>query len=74
MNALSPAVIGFLRGLMVAVIIGVLTFLANAANLHGIVPDSVASLIAMLALSFEHTIAAGTNTALFGSVTTKRIQ
>lgn len=50
---ISHPFLNFLRGVAVAIVMGVLIFLANAANLHGLVPDTVAALIAALALSLE---------------------
>jgi hypothetical protein len=71
---MSQATLGFLRGILAVVIMAVVTFLANAANLHGIVPDGIAALIAAVALAFEHDLASGTQTALFGTVSTQRMQ
>lgn len=53
---------------------GIVLFLSNAANLHGVVPDVAATIIASLALAYEHSQSAGTQTALFGFVGTKNLQ
>ena len=71
---MSPAVLGFFRAILVAVIMAVVTFLANAANLNGVVSGGLATLIAAVALAIEHSMASGTTTALFGTVSTKRVQ
>lgn len=44
----------------------VVSFLANSANLNGIVSGGLVTLIAAIALAIEHSIASGTATALFG--------
>jgi hypothetical protein len=71
---MSPAVIGFLRAITVAIIMAVVSFLANAANLNGVVSGGLATLIAAVALAVEHSMAAGTTTALFGAVSTRWTQ
>jgi hypothetical protein len=52
----------------------VVTYLATSANLNGIVSGSLGLVISGLALSFEHYMAAGSTTALFGTVRTQRMQ
>ncbi len=71
---MSQALLGFCRALLVAVIMAVVSFLANSANLSGVVSGGLATLIAAVALAIEHSMATGTQTALFGAVSTKRIQ
>lgn len=66
---LSPAQLGALRALGVVVLMAVLTWLGDTANLNGIVSTSVAAVISMIALGIEHTLASGTGTAMFGAVT-----
>lgn len=61
---ISHGFLNFLRGLGVAAAMGVLIFLANAANLHGIVPDTIAAFIASLALSIEGYITSQTGSVL----------
>lgn len=65
---LSPAVLGFMRGLGVAIVVAVLTYLGDAANLNGLVSPTLAALIAAIALAAEHGIQAKTGNALFGAV------
>lgn len=74
MNGISPAVLGMLRALLVAIIMTVVTYFANAANLNGVVSGSLATIISMIALAIEHSMASGTNTALFGAVATQKQQ
>lgn len=71
---MNSATIGALQGLLVAVIMAIVTWLANSANLNGVVSTSMAGIISMIALSIERYMASGTSTALFGSVSTKTIQ
>jgi hypothetical protein len=71
---MTPAQLGALRGLLAAVIMAVVTWLANSANLNGIVAPAIGAIVSMIALSIEHSMAAGTSTALFGTVRTQRIQ
>lgn len=67
---LTPAQLGLARGLGVAILLAVLTFIGDSANLNGIVSVSAASIISGLALSLEHYLEAksGNTTALFGAV------
>lgn len=65
---LSPAVIGFIRGLGMVALLAVLTYLGNAANLTGIVTPVLATLIASGALAFENSLTAKTGNALLGAV------
>lgn len=51
---MSQAVIGALRGIGLVVLLAVLAWLANAANLSGLVNPTVGSLIAIIALTLEH--------------------
>ena len=57
---MSPAILGFVRGIGVAILMAVLLFLSNAMNLHGILPDSIAAIISGLALMLEHAMSANT--------------
>lgn len=63
--------LGFLRTLLVVVIISVLSFLGNAANLNGLVSAGMATVIAGLAMSLEHYIESKTGSALFGAFRTR---
>ena len=62
--------LGFLRGLGMAILFAILTFLGNAVNLGGIFSPVVAGIIASAALAWEHSLAAASTTgkALFGLV------
>lgn len=70
---LSPGWLGLIRGLGFALLFAVLSYLGDAANLHGIVNESVAALISSLALALEHAMEnKEKGTALFGSVTVRK--
>lgn len=71
---MSPAAIGALRALLTVVIMAVVTWLADSAHLGGILPPTIGTIVSMVALSIEHYMASGTQTALFGSITTQRYQ
>lgn len=64
----SPKVIGFLRGIGVACLTGILIYLGDAAHLAGIISDPIAALIAAGALAWEHKIEANGGGALFGAI------
>lgn len=66
---LNPAVLGLIRGLGAAVLFAVVSYFADAGNLHGIVSnDGLAALIAAIALGIEHNMEAKGKGALFGAV------
>lgn len=65
---LTPGQLGLVRGLGMAVLMAILTFLGDSANLNGIVSAAGAGIISALALSLEHYMASGSTTALFGAV------
>jgi hypothetical protein len=67
---LTPAQLGFIRALGVSVIFAALAFIGNAANLNGVVPEGLAAIISMIALSIEHSMEAKGKGALFGAVRT----
>jgi hypothetical protein len=71
---MSPAILGALRGLLAAIIMAVVTWLANSANLNGVVAPAIGAIVSMVALSIEHYMASGSTTALFGAVRTQRMQ
>lgn len=66
--SLTPAQLGFVRAIGYTLLTALLAFLANQANLTGIVGDSAALIIAGLAASLEHYIESQTGNALFGAV------
>ncbi len=63
---LSPSVLGFIRGVGSVIVFAVVSYLANAANLHGIMNDGLATLIAGVALMVEHEMQTSGTGALFG--------
>lgn len=65
---LTPAQLGALRALGVSIILMVVTWLASSANVSIFVSGPAATIISMLALSFEQYLSDGKNTALFGAV------
>lgn len=69
MLTLSPAVAGFLKGIILAALGGAAIYLSDASNLTGLAPY-IATLIAALASSLESYLKAQSNntSALFGSV------
>ena len=64
----NPKLIGFLQAIGLALILTVLSFLANAANLQGLVNPEMATLVAAVALAIENTINAKNGKSLFGLV------
>lgn len=66
---LTPAQLGALRALGVAIILMVVTWLADIANVNIFISGPVATIISMLALAAENYLSAGSTTALFGAVT-----
>jgi hypothetical protein len=65
---MSPALLGFLRGIAFALIVAVLTFVGDASHLTGLLNPESASVLAALALALEHVVEAKTGSALFGTV------
>ncbi len=68
LNLNSPIVLGFLKGLGVAILGTVLSYLANATNLQGLVNPMVAALIAAIALGLHDHIESKTGNLLFGAI------
>jgi hypothetical protein len=68
---ISPALLGAARSLLAVVVMAIVTWLANSANLNGVVAPAIGTIISMLALSCENWLSAQGNTALFGMVTKK---
>jgi hypothetical protein len=68
---MNPPLLGALRGLGVAVLIAILSWLGNAANLPFLNPET-ATLVAAVALAIEHQIEAKTGKALFGAARLRR--
>ena len=66
---MSPAFLGFLRGLGVVVLASVLAYVGNATNLTNAgVTATVATLIAAIVSAVEQSMAAKTGNAVFGLV------
>lgn len=65
---ITPAQLGFVRAIGVAILLFVLSYLGDASHLNGVVSDSIATVIAALALAIEHNIESNTGKALFGRV------
>lgn len=68
---MNPAILGFVRGLGVVILTGVLTYIGDASNLTGVTTPFIAGLVAAIALAIENAIAGKTGKALFGAVTQK---
>ncbi len=65
---MNPKLIGVLQALGLALILTVLSFFANVANLNGLVNPEMATLVAAIALAIENTINAKNGKSLFGLV------
>ncbi len=65
---MSPATIGFLRGLGMVVLTAILAFVGNQANLSFLSPQ-VALVVSGFALFAEGLVEKGTGNPLFGAVT-----
>ena len=73
---LSPAVLGFIKAIGVIILVSVLSYLGNAANLTGVINNPVIiSVIVALASAWESKLKAqtGNSVALFGTVGVKRV-
>jgi hypothetical protein len=73
MPTISPALGGFIKGLLGVVVLVVVSYLANAANLNGLLNPSLAVLVAAIFSAVESQLKAnsGGTTALFGAVHVK---
>lgn len=65
---LTPAQNGFLKQLVMVVIMAIVAFAANAANLSPVLGGTAALIISALASSIESHIKANTGNGLFGAV------
>lgn len=65
---ITHAQAGFLKGLGLVILAAVASFLADSANLHGLLNPAIATLVAAFASSLESHIKSRTNNALFGAV------
>lgn len=68
MLSMNPSLLGLVRGLGIAVLMAVLTYLGDAAHLSGVLSIGAAGIVSALAMSFEHYIAENSGKALFGAV------
>ena len=70
---ITPAFAGFVKGLLIVVVLAVVSFMGDQANLTGIMSPVLATLVASIFSSVESSMKAksGGNTALFGAVTIK---
>lgn len=70
----SPGVAGFLKGLVLVVVIAVLGFLSNATNLEFIANPAIVSLIVAVASAIESSMKAKTagEKGLFGAVSIRK--
>lgn len=65
--SITPAQLGFVRALGVALVLFLLSYLGDAAHLNGILSASGATIVAGLAMSLEQYIESNTGKGLFGS-------
>lgn len=67
---ITPAIAGFIKGLVLVAVIAVCTYLEDAAHLTGVLNPVIATVIAALASSLESHLKAesGNTSALFGAV------
>jgi hypothetical protein len=65
---ISPAWEGALRGLGAVILVSVLAWLSNAANLNGLMAPSAVTIITMIAAAVESSMKASGSGALFGAV------
>ncbi len=70
---ITPAVSGFLKGLLLVVIAAVVGFFSDAANLNGVLPPVLVTIVVALASAIESSIKASTGTALFGAVRVSKV-
>ena len=68
---MSPAVVGFLRGILSVVVFAVVGYVANATNLSPLVGGSLATVIAGIAVAIEHAMSPS-GTAMFGAVSARQ--
>lgn len=64
---LSPAVLGLVRGIGFAIVLAVLSYVGNAANIAPLLGDTLATLIASGLMAYEHSLEAKGSGALFGA-------
>ena len=70
-TTMSPAILGFIRGIAVVVLTGVLTYVGDASHLTGVTTPYIAAIVSALALALENHIEGKTGKAAFGAVKVK---
>ena len=67
---LSPAIAGFIKGLLMVIVLAVVSYLGDSAHLSGILSPALATIAAGLFSAIESSLKAssGGSTALFGAV------
>lgn len=68
---LSPAAKGFLKGLLGAVVYGIVAFLAGAENLAPLIGAPLAAVVAAAAVAWEHAHDIKTGASLLGAIKPK---
>jgi len=71
---LTPSQAGFIKGLGLTILLAILSFFTDAANLTGIVGPTLSALIVAVASAIESSMKADDNgeTGLFGTVSIKK--
>lgn len=71
---ISPSTAGFLKGLLIVVVLAVVSFLGDAAHLTGVLNPVLAALVAGVFSGIESKMKANTDgeTGLFGAVSIKQ--
>lgn len=64
----NPKTVAVLQAIGLSALMGILAFLANTANLQGLVNPEMATLVAAIALAIENSINAKSGKSLFGMV------
>ena len=64
----NPKTVAVLQDIGLSALMGILAFLANTANLQGLVNPEMATLVAAIALAIENSINAKSGKSLFGMV------
>jgi len=70
---ISPALSGFLKGLMLVVFGAIAAYFSDATHLTGVFPPLVVSLVVAVASAVESSIKASTGAALFGAVKVRKV-
>lgn len=65
---LSPAVKGFLKGLLGAVVFGIVSYAADASHLTALIGAPLSAVVAAAAVAWEHSHDTSTGATLFGAI------